>query len=351
MTGSSLLNVRGLVKTYSAGPKPLFRASPTFRALDDVSLDLARDETLALVGESGSGKSTLAGIVTRLATADAGSVHFDGRDVLAMKGAELRAARRRIQMVFQNPYGSLNPRLSIGQAITEPAAVHGALKGSTRSQYAAELLERVGLSSSLVNRLPRELSGGQRQRIAIARALSVRPELLIADEAVSALDLPVQAQILNVLEELRTDLGIAILFISHQLPVVSHIADRVAVMYLGRIVEVGPVDDIFSNPAHHYTVGLLSAQPGRHRRRSRASAGGQPAALPSSSAEMSVVELQSRGCAYRDRCPAATKVCATDKPPLVGHGNGHMTACHFPAGASRDSVLLGIPARGGDGGA
>lgn len=323
MTRSTLLEVNGLVKSYAAERRGRLRTGSTFRALDDVSLDLARDETLALVGESGSGKSTLAGIVTRLTTADAGAVHFDGRDVLAMDRTELRAVRRRVQMVFQNPYGSLNPRLAIGRAITEPAVVHGTLDGRTPQQYAGDLLERVGLPATLAGRLPRELSGGQRQRVAIARALSVRPDLLIADEAVSALDLPVQAQILNLFEGLREELGIAILFISHQLPVVAHIADRVAVMYLGNIVETGPVERIFAAPAHHYTAGLLAAQPGRHRRNVGES-------IRERRTDLSVVELQSQGCPFRDRCPAATELCSTQKPPVVDLGDGHSAACHFP---------------------
>ncbi|WGY01688.1 ABC transporter ATP-binding protein [Nocardioides sp. QY071] len=324
MNDSALLKVEDLTKSYPTERRKLLREATTFFALDHVSIELGRDETLALVGESGSGKSTLAGIVTRLTDADDGTVEFDGHDVLGMGRTALRKLRPRMQMVFQNPYGSLNPQLAIGRAITEPAVVHGTLGGLTRGAYAKDLLERVGLPASMASRLPRELSGGQRQRIAIARALSVKPDLLIADEAVSALDLPVQAQILNLLEGLRAELGISILFISHQLPVVAHIADRVAVMYLGRIVEVGPVETIFKHPAHPYTVGLLAAQPGRHQRTSvKAPRERRP--------DVSVAELQSTGCRYRDRCPAATELCSIERPPVVELGGTHSAECHYPA--------------------
>ncbi|GAB3616421.1 ATP-binding cassette domain-containing protein [Okibacterium endophyticum] len=319
---AQLLRIDDLTKTYAGKRQAVFaRRIPQAKALDAVSLDIERQEVLALVGESGSGKSTLARVLTRLTEPDHGTVRFDDRDVLTLRGRELTAFRRRVQMVFQNPYASLNPRRTVGQAVSEPAIVHQTLDGRTSDAHTHALLERVGLSARLADRLPRELSGGQRQRVAIARALSVKPELLIADEAVSALDLPVQAQILNLLTELRDELGISLLFVSHQLPVVSHIADRVAVMYLGRIVETGTVADVFARPAHPYTIGLMAAQPGRNRR--------QAAPAVTRTKEIPVVELQTVGCPYRDRCPLAVGLCETTKPPMVGVGDTHRAACHF----------------------
>lgn len=222
-------------------------------------------------------------------------------------------------MVFQDPYSSLNPRRTVRSAIAEPARVHKTMQAGDEAVFVAELLDRVGLPARVATRLPRELSGGQRQRVAIARSLAVKPEVLIADEAVSALDVSVQAQILNLFEDLRTELGLTMLFISHQLPVVAHVADRVAVMYLGRVVEHGAPHDLFAHPAHPYTAGLIDAQPGRHRRDRR------PVSRPRT--EMSVAELSGRGCNYRDRCPLATKICHEVRPAMT-RLNGQQAACH-----------------------
>jgi oligopeptide/dipeptide ABC transporter ATP-binding protein len=298
------------------------RAAPRgLVALDGVSLSLARGETLAVVGESGSGKTTLAKVIVRLVEPDAGEIRFDGADVARAGARRLKDVRRRVQLVYQDPYMSLNPRLAIGDAITEPAQVHGFVEGrAARRRLAGELLEQVGLPERLRTRRPRGLSGGQRQRVAIARALAARPEILIADEAVSALDVSVQAQILNLLADLRERLGLSMIFIAHQLSVVSYIADRMAVMYLGRVVEEGPTREVFANPGHPYTVGLLRAQPGPQRR----TRGSEPALegeIPSA------LDLPS-GCRFRTRCPLARDVCAEVDPPPVELSPGHPSWCH-----------------------
>jgi peptide/nickel transport system ATP-binding protein len=298
------------------------RASPRgLIALDGVSLSLPRGETLGVVGESGSGKTTLAKLIVRLIEPDAGQIHFAGRDIVGIAPRALKDVRRRVQLIYQDPYMSLNPRLAIGDAITEPARVHGFVDGqSSRRTLAAELLEQVGLPERLRTRRPRGLSGGQRQRVAIARALAARPEVLIADEAVSALDVSVQAQILNLLADLRARLGLSMIFIAHQLSVVSYIADRMAVMYLGRVVEEGPTREVFAHPAHPYTVGLLEAQPGPHRRRRRSG--------PAREREIpSALDLPG-GCRFRTRCPLAQEVCTRIDPPPVEVSPGHRSWCH-----------------------
>jgi oligopeptide transport system ATP-binding protein len=290
-------------------------------ALDHVSVGLRGGETLGIVGESGSGKSTLAKAIVRLVEPDGGQIVFDGRDILGLGRKELTDVRRRVQLIYQDPYSSLNPRLAIGDAVTEPARVHGFAEERRRgTDLAAELLEQVGLPERLQNRRPRGLSGGQRQRVAIARALAARPEILIADEAVSALDVSVQAQILNLLTDLRVRLGLSMIFIGHQLSVVSYVADRTAVMYLGRIVEEGPTQSVFADPSHPYTVGLLEAQPGPHRRRRRTE--------PALSGEIpSAIALPS-GCRFRTRCPLAEEICTRVDPPAVEVAPGHRSWCH-----------------------
>lgn len=328
MSGDPLVEIEGISKSF--GKRRPARTGDGVKAVDDVSLTIDRDETLALVGESGSGKSTLARIIVGLVEPDAGRIRFDGEDLLESSGEALKRARSRVQMVFQDPYSSLNPRLTVKRAIAEPALVHGLIDKGEEAQFVRQMLERVRLSSGSADKLPRELSGGQRQRVAIGRALAVKPELLIADEAISALDVSVQAQILNLFENLRSELGLTMLFISHQLPVVSHIADRVAVMYLGRIVETGEPETLFARPAHPYTAGLIAAQPGRRRRRR----GSRPPM------DISQAELVSVGCSYRDRCPLASEICSEVDPQLTERAPGRMAACHH-VGVMLETEMVG----------
>ncbi len=322
----ALLSVDGLTKTFSekhtAADKMRRRAPAVLTALDDVDIAVAAGETLGVVGESGSGKSTLARCIVRLYEPDAGSVAFDGTDVLAADAGELRALRRSIQMIFQDPYSSLNPRLRIGDAVAEPARVHGLIERGEEERYATELLERVGLGPESVSRYPHEFSGGQRQRIAIARSLSVKPRLLIADEAVSALDVSIQAQLLSLLEEIRRDLGLTMIFISHQLSVISRLADRVAIMYLGRIVETGATADVFADPRHPYTRMLLAAHPRLDGTRVRE---------PQVTTEMPSPYAIPGGCRFHTRCPLAEEVCLRVDPPateIESARGGHLSACH-----------------------
>jgi oligopeptide transport system ATP-binding protein len=290
-------------------------------ALDEVSLSVRSNETVAVVGESGSGKSTLAKAIVRLVELDAGTVRFAGREISGLTGSALADVRRRVQLVYQDPYSSLNPRLRIDDAITEPAIVHGLAPRAARDELAKQLLDRVGLPQTVARRRPRALSGGQRQRVAIARALAAQPDILLADEAVSALDVSIQAQILNLFAEIQQDLGIAILFISHQLSVVSHVADNVAVMYLGRIVEHGSIAEVFEAPAHPYTQALLASQPGRHRR-------GAQRRNPVLGGEVpSPLEIPS-GCRFRTRCPLAEEICAQEDPAPVAMSDTHASRCH-----------------------
>ena len=331
---TALLEVANLVKRFELR-RPLAarlgrRPAPTLTAVDDVSLGVDRHRTLGIVGESGSGKTTLARCITRLVEPDEGSVLFDGAELTALGPSELQRARRRIQVVFQDPYSSLNPRMTVGAAIAEPLRVHGIASRDEARVRAAELLELVGLAPAFVRRFPRELSGGQRQRVAIARSLAPRPELLIADEAVSALDVSVQAQILNLLLDLSEHLGLTMLFISHQLSVIASVADDVAVMYLGRIVERGPVGEIFARPQHPYTAALLAANPEpvpERRRRQAAIRGDIPSPL----------EIPS-GCRFRTRCAYAQPRCAEIDPPAFDVGPGHTARCvvlPFAAAAGR----------------
>jgi len=293
--------------------------APRLTAVDGVSFSLGRNQTLGIVGESGSGKTTLARCLTRLVEPDGGSVVFDGTDVSALERKELQRVRRRIQVVFQDPFTSLNPRMTIGAAIAEPLRVHGIASRQEAPARVAELLDLVGLPVSVARRFPRELSGGQRQRVAIARSLAPQPELLIADEAVSALDVSIQAQILNLLVELTERLGLTMIFISHQLSVIASVADTVAVMYLGRIVESGPVGLVFSNPQHPYTAALLAANPEpvpERRRREPAIRGDIPSPL----------EIPS-GCRFRTRCTYVQERCAEVDPPAVQVAPGHSARC------------------------
>jgi oligopeptide/dipeptide ABC transporter ATP-binding protein len=290
------------------------------KAVDGVSLTVGAGETLALVGESGCGKSTVGRLALRLIEPTAGSVRFDGRDLASLSGAELRRARAGAQLIFQDPYGSLNPRMTVGEMLAEPLLLHTDLSAASRRESVADLLRVVGLKSEHAQRYPHEFSGGQRQRIAIARALAVDPKLIVCDEPVSALDVSIRSQILNLLKDLQQRLGLTYVFISHDLAVVRHIATRVAVMYLGRIVESAACDDIFAEPRHPYTQALLSAvpvpSPGQRRQR-RILPGDPPSPIN-----------PPPGCHLHPRCAHAQDVCVRTRPELVAAGDGHATACH-----------------------
>jgi oligopeptide/dipeptide ABC transporter ATP-binding protein len=318
-----LLQVEGLVKRFQMRrtvASRLKRAEPpTLTAVDDVSLSLERHRTLGIVGESGSGKSTLARCITRLTEPDDGSILFDGVDLRALSGRSLQGMRRRMQVVFQDPFSSLNPRLTVGATLAEPLLVHGLATRADAGEQVGALLDLVGLAPQVSRRFPRELSGGQRQRVAIARSLAPRPELLIADEAVSALDVSIQAQILNLLVDLTERLGLTMIFISHQLAVIASVADDVAVMYLGQIVERGPVEEVFASPQHPYTAALLAANPEpvpERRRRETAIRGDIPSPLDIPS-----------GCRFRTRCGFAEARCAEADPGLVDVGPGRVARC------------------------
>ncbi len=319
-----LLQVDDLVKHFPTRTGLLGGSSAPVRAVDGVSFELAEGETLGLVGESGCGKSTLARTVLKLIEPTAGRILFRGRDIVPLRGRELRALRREMQIVFQDPYASLDPRLSVEAIVGEAFAIHGGAKDAERRARVLELLSHVGLREDHLGRYPHEFSGGQRQRIGIARALAVSPKLIVADEPLSALDVSVQAQIVNLLRELQDRRGLAYLFISHDLKIVEYLSDRVAVMYLGKIVETGRAADLYRAPQHPYTRALLSAVPlpDPTRRRTRLILEGDvpnPAAPPP-------------GCAFHPRCPLALERCRQEAPALlaVGSGDGHLAACFRP---------------------
>jgi oligopeptide/dipeptide ABC transporter ATP-binding protein len=300
-------------------------------AVDDVTFGLDEGETLGLVGESGCGKTTLARALMRLIDATEGAIRFRGEDITDASRKQMQPLRREMQMVFQDPFASLNPRKRVGQIIGTPLRLHGHDRDEVESQ-ARELLDRVGLHPEHVNRFPHEFSGGQRQRIGVARALALQPRLIVLDEPVSALDVSVQAQIINLLDDLQDDLGLTYLFVAHDLSVVRHVSDRIAVMYLGKLMEVSPAEELYTKPVHPYTSALLSAipipDPDENRDRERIVVSGEPP---------NPIDPPS-GCVFHPRCPRSTEICRTVEPPLTRYPNGHLAACHHPLNVTADEI-------------
>jgi peptide/nickel transport system ATP-binding protein len=315
------LEVRDLVKHFAAKRSVFGTPLSVVKAVDGVSFSIQPGETLALVGESGCGKSTVGRLVMRLIDPTAGQVFLGGTDVTDLSESELRPHRRNVQLIFQDPFSSLNPRMNVGQILAEPLMLHGIVPANRRAERVAELLAQVGLRPEQAARYPHEFSGGQRQRIVVARALAVDPKVIVCDEAVSALDVSIRAQILNLLKELQDRLGLAYVFISHDLGVVKHISDRIAVMYLGRIVETGTADQVFGDPRHPYTRALLSAIPvasPESRRVRKILQGDVPSPIH-----------PPPGCHLHTRCPYVGDICRVERPPLADAGDGHPAACHF----------------------
>ena len=333
---AALVEVSGLSKFFPVRRGLLQSETAEFRAVDAVDLEILKGETLALVGESGSGKTTFARCLLRLLEATSGSVVIDGEDLMAMSAHRLRQRRRNFQMVFQDPYGSLNPRMRIGEALAEPLAIHDVVPRPSRAKRVEELLELVGLPGEVAARFPHEFSGGQRQRIAIARALAPEPGFLVADEPVAALDVSVRAQILNVLSRLQEHLGLTLLLIAHDLAIVEQMADRVAILFLGRLVELAPSTALFANPLHPYTVNLLSCVP------TPDPLVGLPAAVASEQASQAIEMVP--GCGFYSRCPVAKDHCRTQRPDLLEIQTGHEVACHYPGELER-----GRPTSAGNG--
>jgi oligopeptide/dipeptide ABC transporter ATP-binding protein len=321
-----LVEVRDLVKHFPLTSGVVFqRQSGAVRAVDGVSFDIREGETFGLVGESGCGKSTTARLITRLIEPTSGNVRFAGQDIAHLSSRQLKPLRREMQMIFQDPYSSLNPRKTVGSIIAEPFAIHRLLTGEgERKRAVQDLMEQVGLNPEHYNRFPHEFSGGQRQRIGVARAVALKPRLIVADEPVSALDVSIQAQILNLLRDLQRELGLTLLFIAHDLSVVRHMCDRIAVMYLGKIVELADADDLYAHPRHPYTGALMSAvpvpSPGRTlARKGRILTGDVPS--PSNPPQ---------ACRFHTRCPKCQEVCTIEAPPLEPKAGGNVAACHFP---------------------
>ena len=324
-----LLEVGDLVKHYARrGGTFVRREVSTIHAVCGVSFTIGAGETMGLVGESGCGKTTTGRAVLQLITPTSGSVRFNGRELVGLPARAMREARREIQVVFQDPFASLDPRMPVGESIAEPLQIHGLWQRGDGRNRVADALRLVGLEPRHANRFPNEFSGGQRQRIGIARALILDPKLLVLDEPVSALDVSIQAGVVNLLEELQERLGISYLFIAHDLSVVRHISHRVAVMYLGRIVEVGTRNDVYQRPEHPYTQALLSAVPVPDPRKERAR---KHIVLEG---DVPSPELPPSGCRFRTRCWKAQDICAAEIPELVDRGGGHPVACHFPEPAT-----------------
>jgi len=330
-----LVRVEDLVKNFRVTSVRGSRAE--VRAVDGVHLDVRRGETLGLVGETGCGKSTLARCITRLFDVTSGRVVFDGIDISGLSRRRLRPYRLQMQMIFQDPYGSLNPRRRVGSIIGDPYAIHGIAAGPDRKRRVQELMALVGLNPEHYNRFPAEFSGGQRQRIGVARALALRPKLVVCDEPVSALDVSIQAQIINLLDDLQDKFELTYIFIAHDLSVVRHVSDRIAVMYLGKIVELAPSREIFARPRHPYTNALLSAIPEIDGGDGKAVA---PQRILLGGDVPSPVDPPP-GCRFHPRCPKARDRCATEEPPLevrAGDPGGHSVACHYPV-ESRDELM------------
>ncbi len=322
MAAEALLEVKNLVKHFPITQGIIFsKKVGAVQAVDDVSFTVNKGETLGLVGESGCGKSTTGRVILRLIEATSGEVRFEGRNILTLNAKEMRELRKDMQIIFQDPYASLNPRMTVGDIIAEPLKIHGLAKGKERQKRVRELLEVVGLASYHARRYPHEFSGGQRQRIGIARALAVRPKLIICDEPVSALDVSIQAQVINLLQDLQKEFGLTYLFIAHDLSVVKHISDRVAVMYLGKIVELADKYELFDNAQHPYTQALLSAipVPDPHYKRERIILQGD---VPSPINPPS-------GCRFHTRCPKVMDICKVQVPESVEVSPNHWVACHL----------------------
>jgi oligopeptide/dipeptide ABC transporter ATP-binding protein len=320
-TNNILLEVNNLKKYFPVTRGIFSRVVNHVKAVDNISFNIKSGETLGLVGESGCGKTTVSRIILRLLEPTEGSVFFEGKNVFKLRGDKLRQLRKDMQIIFQDPYSSLNPRLSIGSIIAEGIGAHKIAKGKKKREIVEELLEKVGLSAGFYNRYPHEFSGGQRQRIAIARALSLNPRLIICDEPVSALDVSIQAQILNLLTKLKKDFNLAYLFITHDLSVVEHVSDRIATMYIGEITEIAAASEFYSNPLHPYTIALLSANPSpdpKKRKKTILLKGDVPSPIDPPS-----------GCRFHTRCPVAQEICRIEWPELKEISLGHMVRCHL----------------------
>jgi peptide/nickel transport system ATP-binding protein len=322
---SALLEVHDLVKHFPIKSGILIdREVGRVRAVDGVTLSVNQGETLGLVGESGCGKSTLCRTILQLLNPTSGSVRFDGEEIVGLKRRQMQPTRREMQMIFQDPYASLNPRKRVGQIIGDPLRLHGVASGEELKRNVQVLLETVGLGAEHYNRYPHEFSGGQRQRIGVARALALRPRLIIADEPVSALDVSIQAQIINLLDDLQDDFKLTYIFVAHDLGVVRHVSDRIAVMYLGKIVEIGPAEEVYSNPIHPYTLSLLASLPIPDPKENRAR---EPMVLEG---DLPSPANPPTACRFHTRCPYATEICSEVEPQLVHHGRDHWAACHHP---------------------
>ncbi len=320
-SSETLLEVKNLVKHFPVRGGVLMRTVAEVKAVEDVSFSVKRGETLGLVGESGCGKSTVGKLLIRLLDPTSGSIQFEGRDIATAEGADLKALRREMQIIFQDPYSSLDPRTPIGDSIGEGLRVHGVKDARQRQDQVMEIMRKVGLEQYHYKRYPHEFSGGQRQRIGIARALVLRPKFIVCDEPVSALDVSIQSQVLNLLRQLQREFGLTYIFIAHNMSVVEHISDRVAVMYLGKMMEVAGREELYRNPQHPYTQALLSAIPVHNAKVKRERIilkGDVPSPLNPPG-----------GCRFHPRCPVAIEVCSQQEPPLVDLGGGHLCACHL----------------------